>query len=168
MNFILISLNYSPELTGIGKYNGEMSPWFFLQGDDVSVLCAPPYYPEWQVHSGFSGKRFSTSVENGVSVTRCPTYVPAQPITVKRLVHLASFAFSSSAALFSRLLKKPDVVLVVEPTLFCVPSVLLFCKLTGAKAVLHIQDYEVDACLVWVWLARQGFYLNLHSRLSAG
>ena len=146
MKVSLHTLNYAPELTGIGKYNGEMSPWFVSQGDDVSVLCSPPYYPEWKVHAGFSGKRFTTSIENGVSVTRCPTYVPAQPTTVKRLLHLGSFAFSSSVALFSRLFKKPDVVLVVEPTLFCVPSVLLFCKLTGAKAVLHIQDYD---CLLY-------------------
>jgi colanic acid biosynthesis glycosyl transferase WcaI len=153
----LKSLNYSPELTGIGKYNGEMLTWFAEQGDEVSALCAPPYYPEWKVHSGFSGKRFATSVENGVSVTRCPIYVPAQPTTVKRLIHLASFAFSSSMALFGRFFKKPDVVLVVEPTLFCVPSVLLFCKLTGAKAVLHIQDYEVDAMFGLGMAGKAGF-----------
>jgi colanic acid biosynthesis glycosyl transferase WcaI len=157
MKLLEVTLNYKPELTGIGKYNGEMSPWFVLQGDDVSVLCAPPYYPEWKIHSGFSGKRFATSIESGVSVTRCPTYVPAQPTTVKRLVHLASFAFSSSMALFGRLFKKPDVVLVVEPTLFCVPSVLLFCKLTGAKAVLHIQDYEVDAMFGLGMAGKAGF-----------
>lgn len=157
MHIKIVSLNYYPELTGIGKYNGEMSPWFVSQGDDVSVLCAPPYYPEWQVHSGFNGKRFATSVENGVSVTRCPTYVPAQPTTVKRLIHLASFAFSSSLALFGRLFKKPDVVLVVEPTLFCVPTVLLFCKLTGAKTVLHIQDYEVDAMFGLGMAGKAGF-----------
>jgi colanic acid biosynthesis glycosyl transferase WcaI len=157
MKITLVSLNYSPELTGIGKYNGEMLPWFAEQGDQVSALCAPPYYPEWQIHSGFSGKRFATSVKNGVSVTRCPTYVPAQPTTVKRLIHLASFAFSSSVALFGRLFKKPDVVLVVEPTLFCVPSVLLFCKLTGAKSVLHIQDYEVDAMFGLGMAGKAGF-----------
>jgi colanic acid biosynthesis glycosyl transferase WcaI len=157
MKITLVSLNYSPELTGIGKYNGEMSPWFVSQGDSVSVLCAPPYYPEWQVHSGFSGKWFANSVENGVSVTRCPTYVPTKPTTIKRLLHLASFAFSSSVALFGRLFKKPDVVLVVEPTLFCVPTVLLFCKLTGAKSVLHIQDYEVDAMFGLGMAGKAGF-----------
>jgi colanic acid biosynthesis glycosyl transferase WcaI len=157
MKITLVSLNYSPELTGIGKYNGEMSPWFVLQGDAVAVLCAPPYYPEWKIHTEFSGKRFANSVENGVSITRCPTYVPARPTTVKRLVHLTSFAFSSSLALFGRLFKKPDVVLVVEPTLFCVPSVLLFCKLTGAKSVLHIQDYEVDAMFGLGMAGKVGF-----------
>jgi colanic acid biosynthesis glycosyl transferase WcaI len=157
MKITLVSLNYSPELTGIGKYNGEMLPWFAEQGDQVSALCAPPYYPEWQIHSGFNSKRFTNSVENGVSVTRCPTYVPAQPTTVKRLIHLASFAFSSGLALFGRLFKKPDVVMVVEPTLFCVPTVLLFCKLTGAKSVLHIQDYEVDAMFGLGMAGKAGF-----------
>lgn len=145
MKISLVSLNYAPELTGIGKYNGEMCPWLTQQGDDVQVLCAPPYYPEWQVHKGFSGGWYSVSEQNGVQVTRCPLYVPKAPTTLKRLLHLASFAVSSSLALFKGVFKKPEVVIVVEPTLFVVPSVLLFCKVTGARSVLHIQDYEVDA-----------------------
>ena len=145
MKLILLSLNYSPELTGIGKYNGEMAPWLAEQGASVSVICAPPYYPEWRVHDGYSGSWYSVSELQGVKITRCPLYVPAQPSTVKRLIHLASFAASSAVALFRYLLRKPDVVFVVEPTLFTVPAALLFCKLTGAKSVLHIQDYEVDA-----------------------
>ena len=145
MKISLVSLNYSPELTGIGKYNGEMCPWLTQQGDDVQVLCAPPYYPEWQVHNGYSGGWYSVSEQDGVQVTRCPLYVPKTPTTLKRLLHLASFSISSSLALFKGIFKKPEVVIVVEPTLFVVPSVLLFCKVTGAKSVLHIQDYEVDA-----------------------
>ena len=145
MKISLVSLNYSPELTGIGKYNGEMCPWLSQRGDHVRVLCAPPYYPEWQVHKGYSGGWYSFSEQDGVQVIRCPLYVPKTPTTLKRLLHLASFATSSSLFLFKGVFKKPEVVIVVEPTLFVVPSVLLFCKVTGAKSVLHIQDYEVDA-----------------------
>ncbi|MDP7187812.1 MAG: glycosyltransferase WbuB [Candidatus Poseidoniia archaeon] len=145
MKLTLVSLNYSPELTGIGKYNGEMAPWLADQGADVSVICAPPYYPEWQVHKGFSGVWYSVAEQDGVQVIRCPLYVPKTPTTLKRLLHLASFSISSSLALFKGIFRKPEVVIVVEPTLFVVPSVLLFCKVTGAKSVLHIQDYEVDA-----------------------
>lgn len=145
MKISLVSLNYSPELTGIGKYNGEMCPWLTQQGETVKVLCAPPYYPEWQIHEGFTGGWYSVSEQDGVQVTRCPLYVPKTPTTLKRLLHLASFSISSSLALFKGIFKKPEVVIVVEPTLFVVPSVLLFCKVTGAKSVLHIQDYEVDA-----------------------
>ncbi|CCU72966.1 glycosyltransferase WbuB [Thalassolituus oleivorans] len=157
MKITLVSLNYSPELTGIGKYNGEMAPWFVAAGDNVDVVCAPPYYPEWKVHAGYSGLSYRTSVENGVRVTRCPLYVPAQPSTIKRLSHLASFAFTSGLALFAKVFKRPDVVFVVEPTLFTVPVTLLFCKLVGAKSVLHIQDYEVDAMFGLGMAGKAGF-----------
>jgi colanic acid biosynthesis glycosyl transferase WcaI len=40
---------------------------------------------------------------------------------------------------------RPDVVLLVEPTFFCAPQALLAARLSGAKAWLHIQDFEVDA-----------------------
>src|SRR5690606_38571430 len=45
----------------------------------------------------------------------------------------------------SQLRFRPDVVMVVEPTLFCVPSALVYAKLSGAKTWLHIQDFELDA-----------------------
>lgn len=145
MKLLLVSLNFAPELTGIGKYNGEMAPWFVSEGDNVNVVCAPPYYPEWQVHKGYSALGYSTTLEQGVRVSRCPLYVPEHPSTLKRLLHLASFAFTASLALLRRVFEKPDVIMVVEPTLFMAPSVLLYSKITGAKAVLHIQDYEVEA-----------------------
>jgi hypothetical protein len=37
MRILLLSLNYSPELTGIGKYNGEMSRW--LVNNDVDDVA---------------------------------------------------------------------------------------------------------------------------------
>ena len=145
MRVLLTSLNYSPELTGIGKYNGEMCPWFAAAGDDVTVLTAPPYYPEWKVHSGFSRLRYSRSMDAGVEVIRCPIYVPRSPTTVKRLAHLVSFAISSGLALFNPFRKTPDVLVVVKPTFFTVPAALLYCRITKAKSILHIQDFEIDA-----------------------
>ena len=159
MNIYLVSLNYSPELTGIGKYNGEMAPWLTDHGDQVTVFCAPPYYPEWKVHTSYSSFCYSVSFEDGVCVTRCPLYVPSQPSTIKRLLHLASFAFTSALALFTKLFKRPDVVFVVEPTLFATPATLLFSKLVGAKSVLHIQDYEVDA-MFGLSMASKGSFLE--------
>lgn len=155
MNFFILSLNYSPELTGIGKYNAEMCSEFINQGYEVSAIVAPPYYPEWKVHDEFSCYRYSHSREQGVKITRCPLYIPRKVTTIKRLLHLTSFAISSGFALFSKIFNKPDVVFLVQPTLFCAPFVLLFCKLTGAKSVMHIQDYEVDA-LFGLELIRKG------------
>jgi colanic acid biosynthesis glycosyl transferase WcaI len=150
MKFFTYSLNYSPELTGIGKYNGEMSKWLVSNNVDVQVIAAKPYYPDWKIHADYSRFGYQTSIENGVSVIRCPLYVPAQPSVFKRIIHLASFALSSMFVLLKKAPSKktrPDVIFVVQPTLFITPVALLFAKFTGAMAILHIQDYEVDAML---------------------
>jgi colanic acid biosynthesis glycosyl transferase WcaI len=52
---------------------------------------------------------------------------------------------SSMPLLFAQIRWKPDLVFVVEPPLFCAPSVLFFSRMLGIKSWLHIQDYEVDA-----------------------
>ncbi len=145
MKILLYGINYSPELTGIGKYSGEMAAWLAAQGHEVRVVTAPPYYPDWKVWQGFSAWRFNKRQEAGVTVIRCPLYVPARPTAVKRLLHLASFSLSSAFALLAQLRWKPELVILVVPTLFCAPQALALAKLTGAKSVLHVQDYEVDA-----------------------
>ena len=147
MKLLIYGLNYAPELSGIGKYTGEMAEWFVEKGHEVVVVCAPPYYPEWQVAEGYKGRKYSYEHLNGVDLIRCPLYVPKVPKASTRLVHLLSFALSSAVVLFKQRTFKPDVVLAVEPTFFGVPSTLLFCKLTGAKSILHIQDFELDAML---------------------
>ncbi|WP_372739256.1 WcaI family glycosyltransferase [Neptunomonas sp.] len=145
MRFLLYSINYAPELTGIGKYNGELAPDLVARGIKTDVITAPPYYPEWLVHKGFKNSYSATLSDEGVNIYRCPLYVPAEVTTVKRLLHLASFALSSGVRLLSLWRTKPDVLFLVQPTLFCAPFALLFCKLTGAKSIMHIQDFEVDA-----------------------
>ena len=42
---------------------------------------------------------------------------------------------------------RPDVVMVTEPPLFCVPQAQLIARLSGAKVWLHILDFEVEAAL---------------------
>jgi len=78
-------------------------------------------------------------------VLRCPLNVPARPTALKRLLHLASFSLSSSVAVLAQWRWKPERVVRVVPTLFCAPQALLLAKLSGAKSVMHVQDYEVDA-----------------------
>jgi len=46
---LLISHNFSPELVGMGKYNGEMINWLVEQGYDCTVITTFPYYPFWKV-----------------------------------------------------------------------------------------------------------------------
>lgn len=148
MKILFCGINYAPELTGIGKYSGEMAPWLARKaGHEVKFVTAPPYYPEWRIGDGYSSCLYKREYLQGVDVIRCPLYVPDEITTLKRLLHLVTFALSSFLALLSQLLWRPDVVVVVVPTFFCAPFVWLFAKLCGAKAVIHIQDFELDAML---------------------
>jgi len=146
MKILVYGINYSPELTGIGKYTGEMVEWMAEHGHDVRVITAPPYYPEWQVGAHYSGWRYRRE-QGAATVWRCPLYVPTQPSTLKRLIHLGSFALSSFFPLMAQRRWKPELIIGVVPTLFCTPGMRLLGKLSGARTLLHIQDYEVDAML---------------------
>ncbi|MFM2129203.1 MAG: colanic acid biosynthesis glycosyl transferase WcaI, partial [Pseudomonadota bacterium] len=53
MKILIHSINYLPELTGIGKFTGEMGTWFAARGHDVRVVTTPPYYPEWRIAPGY-------------------------------------------------------------------------------------------------------------------
>jgi len=165
MRILIVGINYAPELTGIGKYTGEMAEWLATQGHEVRVVTAPPYYPQWRVADGYANKwgREEIQVASGkwqgkasllepcalnlesVVIYRCPLWVPAKPSGLKRLIHLASFAISSFPVMLRQILWKPDVVISIEPPLMCAPVSLVASRLAGAKAWLHIQDFEVDA-----------------------
>lgn len=153
MRILIHGINFSPELTGIGKYSGEMAKWLAAQGHEVRVVSAPPYYPQWRIADGFTKRWSSESVqctsfrESGGSlvVYRCPLWVPVKPSGLKRILHLASFALSSFPVMLGQIFWRPSIVLVVEPPLFCAPHAWLAARLSGAKAWLHVQDFEVDA-----------------------
>lgn len=145
MKILVYGINYAPELTGIGKYSAEMAEWLAARGHEVSAVTAPPYYPQWEVHAGYRAGRYRKELRRGVTVRRAPLWVPGKPGGLKRLIHLASFALSSLPSLLRAAAGRPDVILVVEPALFCAPAAWLAARLCGARAWLHIQDYEVDA-----------------------
>jgi colanic acid biosynthesis glycosyl transferase WcaI len=145
MKILLYGINFSPELTGIGKYTGELAAWLASRGHEVSVVTAPPYYPEWQVHDGYKAGRYRKEIWKGVTVYRVPLWVPKRPSGLKRILHLASFAATSLPVAWWRLAHRPDAVLVVEPPLFCAPATLLGAAVVGSRSWLHVQDFEVDA-----------------------
>lgn len=142
----MYGINYAPELTGIGKYTGEMVEWLVQRGDEVVVVTAPPYYPGWQVHRGYSAKCYKLDSEYGEKIIRCPLWVPAQPSGVKRILHLASFAITSlPIVLWFALVWRPKVIFLVEPPFFCAAGALLAGLISRASTWLHVQDFELDA-----------------------
>src|SRR4051794_25657468 len=112
---LLYSINYSPELTGIGKYNGEMAAWLVNNGYEVRVVTAPPYYPDWRVQEGYSAWKYAKERIDGTQIWRCPIWVPRKPSGLKRLLHLLTFALSSLPVMLLQLFWRPHLLLVIEP-----------------------------------------------------
>ena len=158
MRILIYGLNYTPELTGIGKYTGEMSSWLAARGHDVHVVTAPPYYPAWSVREDYRGKLYRTEKNSGKpTVYRTPLYVPAKPTGLKRMAHLFSFMLGSFPVMLRQAFWKPDIIFTVEPTFFGAPLALLAAHATGAASWLHIQDFEVDAAFDLGLLPAKGF-----------
>lgn len=148
MKILLYGINYHPELTGIGKYSGELCDWLSAQGHEVKVVTAPPYYPAWKVGSGYSSFFYKFKSLNGVNIYRCPLWVPRLQSGRNRILHLLSFMFSSAPITMSlSLLWRPDCIITVEPPLFCALPAIIASRLGGSMAWLHVQDLEIDAAV---------------------
>jgi colanic acid biosynthesis glycosyl transferase WcaI len=146
VRILIVAINFAPELTGIGKYVGEMTSWMADAGMDVRVVTAPPYYPAWSVQSGYSATRYTTENLAGAKVFRCPLWIPRRPGGLKRILHLMSFALTSlPVVMWQAIAWRPQVVMVIEPPLACAPAAWLAARVSGARAWLHVQDLEVDA-----------------------
>lgn len=145
MKILIHGLNFSPEMIGIGKYTGELAQWLAAAGNDVHVVTAPPYYPDWKVQSPYKAWRYRTENWSGVIVVRCPLWVPSKVSGLTRILHLLSFAISSHFAMVSQAKFKPDVVISIVPTLFAASSAARIARRAKAVSWLHIQDFELDA-----------------------
>jgi colanic acid biosynthesis glycosyl transferase WcaI len=153
VKILIVGINFTPELTGIGKYSGEMAEWLAARGHEVRVVTAPPYYPQWRIAEGYSnGWRIERAQaardgdgKGGLTVYRCPIWVPKKLSGKTRLLHLVSFALSSLPFMLRQIFWRPDAVIAIEPPLMCAPSAWISARVCGARAWLHIQDFEVDA-----------------------
>lgn len=137
-------MNYAPELTGIGKFSHEMASWLNSKHETVRVICSTPYYPEWQIHSGYKNQYQKSNI-NGITTFRCPIFVPSKLTGKNRILHLASYALTSAIPSIRQIKWQPSLILCVSPNLISSAIPLVIGKIIRAKTWLHIQDLEVDA-----------------------
>ncbi len=161
MRVLIHSINFSPELTSTGKYAGELADWLAARGHEIRVITAPPHYPQWKIFPGYSSWRFTR--EKGATgradIFRCPLWIPRMPRGLQRLLYLGSFFLSSFPVTLAQAFWRPDMVLLIEPTMFGCPQTLALAWLSGSATWLHVQDFEVDvafelADLSSTWLRR--------------
>lgn len=145
MKILVLGLNYAPEKVGIAVYTTGMAEALVAAGHQVTVIAGQPYYPVWKLLDGHR-MAWDKRTENGVTVIRCPHYIPRQPNGIRRILHHATFALSTLfPALGQSLFNRPDLVLAIAPSIIGAPVARLAALLGGAKSWLHVQDFEMDA-----------------------
>lgn len=146
MRILLIGINYAPEQVGIGPYTTGLAQAMAGAGHDVRVIAGKPYYPQWKVPDAFRRFGYLRAREQGVTITRCPHYVPAMPTGSKRILHHISFALSAFfPAMIDAFRLKPDIVMIIAPSLMGAPVARLAATIARARSWLHIQDFEIEA-----------------------
>jgi len=150
---LFVGYNFSPELTGIGKYSGEMMQWLAQKGHECTVLTSYPYYPYWKIQDPYRKNRFwykkeVTNFDSGgkLRVIRCPMYVPNKPSGTKRM--LLDSTFSISAFLISiplLFLKKYTRIITIAPSFQFGLLGVFYKKIKGAMHIHHIQDMQIEA-----------------------
>ncbi|RZK73906.1 MAG: colanic acid biosynthesis glycosyltransferase WcaI [Pedobacter sp.] len=144
---LVLGINCFPELTGIGKYSGEMVKWFAENGHRTTMVTTPPYYPNWKVQPPYSGKWYlkEEPAEN-LTIYRCPLYVPSAPTGLKRMIHEMTFFLSAFFVVFKLLFhKKHDVIMAIAPPFHLGFLALFYRFFKGGKIVYHIQDLQIEA-----------------------
>lgn len=166
MRILILGLNFTPELTGIGKYTGELAAWLADREHKVRVVTTPPYYPSWNISPGYSGYAYRKEVLGSIEVWRCPLWVPRRVTSIKRIFHLISFSISSLPAVMLSIKWRPEVVICVTPTLTCAPWAVILSRVLGIPAWLHVHDFELDASLELGMLADYTWLVSILRRIE--
>lgn len=169
LQVLILGINYAPEPVGIGPYTRGLAEGLALAGFAVHVVTATPSYPQWKSFPGYSGRRWVSSMENGVFITRCPVYVPAEPTGLRRIIHLVSFSLSSFVPLLMKAgRRKPAMVVCIAPSILSLPVAWLGARLTGARLWVHVQDFEVEAAFATGLLRDDGVVSKAARALENG
>src|ERR1700733_851677 len=143
MKVLILSINYLPEVTGIGAFTTYRAEHLANAGHDVEVCTSFPYYPEWRIPREYAGKIAFTEERNGVRIVRSYLYVPNPVTSLKRILHEASFVLSSAVRVFAR--RRPDVLLVVSPPLGLAVTAILLNRLRNIPFVFDVEDLQPDS-----------------------
>ena len=143
MKILILSINYWPEVTGIGAFTTYRAEYLAGAGHDVEVCTSFPYYPEWRVPREYAGKFALTEEHNGVKIVRSYLYVPNPVTAVRRILHEASFIFSCTLRALMR--RRPDVLLVVSPPLGLAATAILLSRVWRVPFVFDVEDLQPDS-----------------------
>jgi colanic acid biosynthesis glycosyl transferase WcaI len=145
LRLLIHGINYAPEFVGIGRYTGQLGAWLSARGHAVTVLTAPPYYPQWRVPAAYLRPAWRRERLEGVEVLRAPVYTPARVTGPGRLLHELSFGAACLAWWPTLWARSWDAILAVCPLLQSgvIPALLAWRQ--QIPFIFHVQDLQLDA-----------------------
>lgn len=143
MKVLILSINYWPEVTGIGAFTTYRAEHLAAAGHDVEVCTTFPYYPAWKVPEEYSKRWGLTEKRNGVRIVRSRAYIPNPVTSIKRILFEASFVAGVTLSGLKR--KRPDVMLVVSPPLGLAAPAILLSRLWGVPYIFDVEDLQPDS-----------------------
>jgi colanic acid biosynthesis glycosyl transferase WcaI len=143
VRILILSINYWPEVTGIGAFTTYRAEYLAATGHEVEVCTTFPYYPDWKVPPEYSGKLGLKEKRNGVSIVRSYSYIPTRVTALKRILFEASFIIG--VTLRALLRKRPDMLLVVSPPLGLAATAILLSRLWSIPYVFDVEDLQPDS-----------------------
>ncbi len=164
MRVVVWGINYAPEFTGIAPHNVALCEFLRGRGHDVEMVTTFSYYPTWRKLPEDRGKLYRSDVINGVPVHRCWHFVPTRVSALKRILHEATFIFTSTLRVL--VLRRADVYVSVSPPLLLGAATWFVSKIKRAPFVFHVQDMQPDAA-VGLGMLREGWFIKALYALEA-
>jgi colanic acid biosynthesis glycosyl transferase WcaI len=134
---------FFPDHSGIPLYSSDFAFYAAENGHQVSVVTGFSFYPSWKKRKEDQGVLFRTDHHRNVKIYRGYIYVPGKPTGFKRIIQEISFLFFSFINFF-RAGKHDVVVVFITPVLLGLMG-WFFKKVYGARLVINIQDFQVEA-----------------------
>lgn len=156
----LISINYAPELTGIGVYTTGLAEHLAQAGVALTVHTAFPYYPQWAKRASDRRTLYRYERAGDVRLRRSYVFVPSRPTALRRILHELSFTISASVSyLFA---PRADVTVIVSPPLALGIPLGLLARIKRSRLCFHVQDLQPDAAIDLGMLPRGAFSRALY------
>lgn len=134
---LIVTINYWPEVSGIGPYSTELAEHLASIGHRVTVLTGMPHYPQWRIDEAYRGRLRVEQMRAGVRLLRRWHTVPTRQSALKRGVYEGTFVLNAALLMPPH---RPDAIIGIVPSLGGGVLARILAQRTRAAYGLILQD----------------------------
>jgi glycosyltransferase involved in cell wall biosynthesis len=138
MRILFFSHYFPPEGNAPASRTHANAKRWVAAGHEVTVITCAPNCPEGKVYQGYKNRLLSRETVDGIQVRRVWTLIAANEGTLLRTANYLSYMFS--AALYSLVVRRPDVMIATSPQFFCGWAGAISSVLRRVPFILEIRD----------------------------